>query len=224
MHKDNEIHPSAEATGIILHGDDKDLEISKKIENMIYVGMADEAGAGCLAGDLVVAAVILDPNKPIVGINDSKKLTSKIRDALYNEIIEKSIDYCIVHISPEEIDELNILQARMKGFKLAIEGLKRVDYALIDGNKMPNDLNVPADWVIRGDAKFEGISAASILAKVTRDRQIIKQAETYPEYGFEKHKGYGTKEHMDKLQEIGPCEIHRFSYKPVKEAADLFTF
>jgi ribonuclease HII len=193
-------------------------EIKIKINETLYTAMVDECGAGPLCGDLVVAAVILDPNNPIVGLNDSKKLTEKKRELLYPQIIEKALDYCIIHISPKEIDKINIFQARMLGMKMAIEGLKRVDYAVIDGNKIPQGLIVEADYVIKGDAKIEGIGAASILAKVTRDRQMEEQSKIYPGYGFEKHKGYGTKVHMDALKELGPCEIHRFSYAPVKEA------
>lgn len=194
-------------------------EIKIKIQETVYTAMVDECGAGPLCGDLVVAAVILDPNNPIVGLNDSKKLTEKKRELLYPQIIEKALDYCIIHISPEEIDKINIFQARMLGMKMAIEGLKRVDYAVIDGNKIPKGLVVEADYVIKGDAKIEGIGAASILAKVTRDRQMEEQSKIYPGYGFEKHKGYGTKIHMEALKKLGPCEIHRFSYAPVKEAA-----
>jgi ribonuclease HII len=193
-------------------------EIKIKINETLYTAMVDECGAGPLCGDLVVAAVILDPNNPIVGLNDSKKLTEKKRELLYPQIIEKALDYCIIHISPKEIDKINIFQARMLGMKMAIEGLKRVDYAVIDGNKIPQGLVVEADYVIKGDAKIEGIGAASILAKVTRDRQMEEQSKIYPGYGFEKHKGYGTKVHMDALKELGPCEIHRFSYAPVREA------
>lgn len=193
-------------------------EIKIKINETLYTAMVDECGAGPLCGDLVVAAVILDPNNPIVGLNDSKKLTEKKRELLYPQIIEKALDYCIIHISPKEIDKINIFQARMLGMKMAIEGLKRVDYAVIDGNKIPQGLVVEADYVIKGDAKIEGIGAASILAKVTRDRQMEEQSKIYPGYGFEKHKGYGTKVHMEALKELGPCEIHRFSYAPVKEA------
>lgn len=193
-------------------------EIKTKIAETLYTAMVDECGAGPLCGDLVVAAVILDPDNPIIGLNDSKKLTEKKRELLYPQIIEKALDYCIVHISPKEIDKINIFQARMLGMKMAIEGLKRVDYAVIDGNKIPQGLLVEADYVIKGDAKIEGIGAASILAKVTRDRQMDEQSKIYPGYGFEKHKGYGTKVHMEALKKLGPCEIHRFSYAPVKEA------
>ena len=167
---------------------------------------------------LLVAAVILDPNNPITGLNDSKKLTEKKREALYPEIIEKALDYCIIHISPQEIDRINILEARMEGFRRAIAGLKRVDYAIIDGNRIPTGLTVEADYLVEGDAKVACISAASILAKVTRDRLMLEQAKQYPQYGYEKHKGYLTKVHLEALKEHGPCEIHRMSYKPIKES------
>lgn len=193
-------------------------EIKLKIENTLYSAMVDECGAGPLCGDLVVAAVILDPKKPIIGLDDSKKLSEKKREELYPQIIEKALDYCIIHISPKTIDEINIFQARMLGMKMAIEGLKRVDYAVIDGNKIPQGLIMDADYVIKGDSKVKGIGAASILAKVTRDRQMTEQSKLYPGYGFEKHKGYGTKQHMEALLKLGPCEIHRFSYAPVKES------
>ncbi len=192
-------------------------DIRIKVEQTLYTGAVDEAGCGCWAGDLVVAAVILDPKNPIIGLNDSKKLTEKKREALYPEIIEKSLDYCIIHITPQKIDEINILEARMLGMKMALEGLTKLDYAIIDGNKIPKGLLVETDFIIAGDAKFKEIGAASILAKVTRDRQIIEQSKLYPEYGFENHKGYGTKEHMCALDKYGPIkDFHRFSYKPIK--------
>lgn len=173
-------------------------------------------GAGPLCGDLVVASVILNPEKPISGLNDSKKLTEKKRDALYPEILEKALDYCIVRISPKEIDTLNIYQARMEGFRRAIAGLKKVDYAIIDGNKVPEGLTVEADYLIKGDALIQCISAASILAKVTRDKDMIEIAKQYPHFAFEKHKGYGTAVHLEMLKQHGPIEgLHRYSYKPV---------
>jgi len=193
-------------------------EIEEKIAMTLYTAGVDEAGAGCLCGDLVVAAVILDPNNPIIGLNDSKKLTEKVREKLYDEIIKKAIDYCIIHISPSEVDKINIFQARMMGMKRAIEGLKKVDYVIIDGNKIPQGLSVETDYVIKGDSKFKSIGAASILAKVTRDRQIVEQSLIYPGYGFEKHKGYGTKVHLEALTLLGPCAIHRLSYAPVRES------
>lgn len=197
----------------------RDLEsIKMKINETLYSAGCDEAGAGCGASDLLVAAVILDPNNLITGLNDSKKLTEKKRELLYTEIIEKALDYCIVHISPKEVDSLNIFQARMEGFRRAIAGLKKVDYVVIDGNKIPSGLTVDTDFLIKGDSLLQCISAASILAKVTRDRLMIQQSILYPEYGFEKHKGYLTKDHLEALIKYGPCEIHRMSYKPVKES------
>lgn len=195
-----------------------EFEIKQKIRQYVYSAGCDEAGAGCGAGDLFVAAVILNPECPIAGLNDSKKLTEKTREMLYPEILEKAIDYCIVQVSSQEIDKINIFQARMEGFKRAIAGLKKVDYAIIDGNKIPDGLTVDADYLVKGDAKIECISAASILAKVARDRLMIEQAKLYPEYGFEKHKGYLTKEHLDALKQYGPCAIHRLTYKPIKDS------
>lgn len=192
-------------------------QIKAKVDLNIYSAGLDEAGAGCGASDLLVAAVILDPKNPIEGLNDSKKLTEKKRELLYPEIIEKALDYCILHISPKEVDSLNIFQARMEGFRRAIAGLKRVDYAVIDGNKIPSGLTVDTDFLIKGDSLLQCISAASILAKVTRDRLMIEQSILYPEYGFEKHKGYLTKDHLEALIKHGPCEIHRMSYKPIKD-------
>ncbi len=195
---------------------DNENRIREKIKNLTFYAGCDEAGAGCGASDLLVAAVILDPNNPIEGLNDSKKLTEKKREELYPIIVEKALDYCIINISPKEIDTINILQARMEGFRRAINGLKKVDYAIIDGNKIPNNMNIETDYLIKGDEKLACISAASILAKVTRDRLMIEQSKLYPEYNFEKHKGYLTKEHLEALKKYGPCEIHRLSYKPVK--------
>ena len=193
-------------------------QIKSKIIETLYSAGCDEAGAGCGASDLLVAAVILDPKNPIEGLNDSKKLTEKKREALYPEIIEKALDYCIIHVSPQEIDKINILQARMEGFRRAILGLKKVEYAIIDGNKIPEGLAVDIDYLVKGDEKLACISAASILAKVTRDRLMIEQAKLYPNYGFEKHKGYLTKDHLEALKQFGPCEIHRMTYKPIKDS------
>jgi ribonuclease HII len=197
---------------------EKDLKIKDKIKGMLYVCGCDEAAAGNFSGNLIVAACILDPNNPIEGLNDSKKLTAKKRFELYPEIIEKAIDYCIIEITPEEIDNSNILAMRMEGMKRAIEGLKKVDYVIIDGNRLPEGLKVESDFVIKGDLKFKSVSAASILAKTTVDKQMIEHDKKYPEYGFAKHKGYGTKIHKEALEKHGPCEIHRMSYKPVRES------
>ena len=193
-------------------------QIKEKISLTVYSAGVDEAGAGPLCGDLVVAAVILDPNNPITGLNDSKKLSEKKRDALYPEIIEKALDYCIVYITPQEIDQMNIFQARMEGFRRAVAGLKRVDYAILDGDKVPPRMLVETDCLVKGDAKVAAISAASILAKVSRDKQLVEIGQSYPHFKFENHKGYGTKVHLEMIKEHGPIiGFHRTTYKGVKE-------
>ncbi len=172
----------------------------------------DEAGRGPLAGDVYAAAVILDTQNPIEGLNDSKKLSEKKREALYDEITEKAKDYCIARATVAEIEEINILAAAMLAMKRAVNGLsEKPNLALIDGNKTP-DLDIEAKAVVKGDATSESIAAASILAKVERDRYMKKMAEEYPQYLFEKHKGYGTKLHYEKILEYGPCPIHRPSF------------
>ena len=172
----------------------------------------DEAGRGPLAGPVCAAAVILKPNDIIEGVNDSKKLTEKKREMLYDIIKERAVSYSIAFATVEEIEELNILNATMLAMKRAVEGLSvPADYAIIDGNKTPN-LQIPCNYVIKGDAKSMSIAAASILAKVTRDRLLLEYAEQYPEYQFEKHKGYGTKAHREVLLEYGPCPVHRLSF------------
>ena len=178
----------------------------------------DEAGAGPLCGDVVAAAVILDPNNPIEGLTDSKKLTEKKRERLFDEICEKALDYSIARSTVAEIDEINILNARMLAMTRAIAGLKKpCIHALIDGNRLP-DTPLDCTAIIKGDSQVAAISAASILAKVQRDREMIAYEEQYPGYGFAKHKGYGTKVHLEALQTFGPCPIHRMSYAPVKKA------
>lgn len=172
----------------------------------------DEAGRGPLAGDVYAAAVILDPDNPIEGLNDSKKLSEKKREALYDEIIEKSLDYCIAKATIAEIEQINILSAAMLAMKRAVSGLDKLpELALIDGNKTP-DLQCEARAVVKGDATSASIAAASILAKVERDRYMLEKAKEYPQYGFEKHKGYGTKLHREKILELGPCPLHRPSF------------
>ncbi len=172
----------------------------------------DEAGRGPLAGDVYAAAVILDPKNPIEGLNDSKKLSEKKREALYDEIIEKAKDYCIARATIAEIEEINILNAAMLAMKRAVSGLsEKPVLALIDGNKTP-ELDIEAKAVVKGDATSASIAAASILAKVERDRYMLKMAEKYPVYGFEKHKGYGTKLHREMILTHGHCEIHRPSF------------
>lgn len=172
----------------------------------------DEAGRGPLAGDVYAAAVILNDDVEIVGLNDSKKLSEKKREELFDVIIEKADAYCIATASVKEIDELNILQATMLAMKRAVEGLSiKPEYAMIDGNKIPL-LNCKSDYLIKGDAKSASVAAASVLAKVARDRYMKKIAEEYPQYVFDKHKGYGTKLHYEKLLEYGPSEVHRMTF------------
>lgn len=172
----------------------------------------DEAGRGPLAGPVCAAAVILPKGYVIDGVNDSKKLTEKKREALFDVIKEETLAYSIATASAQEIDEINILQATFLAMKRAVEGLDiKPNIALIDGNKEPH-LDIPMRTVIKGDARSANIAAASILAKVTRDRYMLEMAEKYPEYQFDKHKGYGTKLHYEMLDAFGPCEIHRQSF------------
>lgn len=172
----------------------------------------DEAGRGPLAGPVCAAAVILKPNQIIDGVNDSKKLSEKKREALFDVIKKEALSYSIAFATVEEIEEINILNATMLAMKRAVEGLTvSADYALIDGNRLP-PLNIPCEYIVKGDAKSMSIAAASILAKVSRDRLCYEYAEKYPEYGFDKHKGYGTKLHAQAIKEYGPCEIHRMSF------------
>lgn len=181
----------------------------------------DEAGAGPLCGDLFVAAVVLDPLRPIEGLGDSKKLTDRRRRSLAPLIREHALAWHVVRVSPEEIDRINIFQARMRGFERAAAGLLvSVSEFLIDGNKVPPNMpsDIPSRAIIKGDASEASISAASILAKVARDESMDKAALEYPGYGFEKHKGYGTALHMERLQALGPCPLHRRSFAPVAAA------
>ena len=174
----------------------------------------DEAGRGPLAGDVFAAAVVLDPNNPIEGLNDSKKLSPKKRDALYDKIRAQALDWCVAQISVTEIDKTDILSADLLAMRNAFERLKPFSgIVLVDGDVLP-ELDFEGDLknVIGGDARSEAIAAASILAKVERDRYMIKQAELYPGYGFEKHKGYGTKAHYEAIEKLGLCPIHRRSF------------
>lgn len=172
----------------------------------------DEAGRGPLAGPVYAAAVILPRGLVIEGLNDSKKLTEKRREALYDVIIEQAVAYGIGSADEKEIDEINILQATFLAMRRAIAQLNvRPDLALIDGNR-ESDFGVPAETVIGGDGRSANIAAASILAKVTRDRVMLEYARQYPQYGFDVHKGYGTKRHYEALREYGPCPIHRQSF------------
>lgn len=184
---------------------------------MLICGV-DEAGRGPLAGCVVAAAVILDPDRPIVGLNDSKKLSEKKREHLFGEIITNALSYAIAEASVAEIDQLNILQASLLAMRRAIEKLSiPPQKALIDGNKIPQLLTMPAEAIVGGDALIAEISAASILAKVTRDRQLIELDKLYPDYGFAKHKGYGTKEHLAAIDKFGAIPgIHRMTFAPLK--------
>ncbi|MFT7491574.1 MAG: ribonuclease HII [Pseudohongiellaceae bacterium] len=176
----------------------------------------DEVGRGPLAGDVVTAAVILDPQKKIAGLNDSKKLSEKKRNSLFEEIKEKALAYSIARCSVAEIDEINILQASLLAMKRAVEGLCiQPEHVLVDGNYIPN-WTYSAEAVVRGDARVECIAAASILAKVTRDREMVAFDAIYPGFGFAKHKGYPTQWHRDALKKLGITPIHRRSYAPVK--------
>ena len=175
----------------------------------------DEAGRGPLAGPVVAAAVILNPSKPIKGLNDSKKLSAKRRDALFDEIQDKALCLCVAQASVQEIDELNILRATLLAMQRAVAGLRLAPAkVLVDGNQLPM-LPMLCEAVVGGDALIAEISAASILAKVQRDRWCAEVDLTWPAYGFAKHKGYGTAAHMQALQEHGPCELHRRTFAPI---------
>jgi ribonuclease HII len=188
---------------------------------MLIAGV-DEAGRGPLAGPVTVAAVIL--KKPIAGLNDSKKLSEKKRFELEPLIIENALAYAVVHISVEQIEDINILQASLLGMQQAVAALKvSPDKILVDGNKCP-EFTQPAQAIIGGDGKIAEISAASILAKNFRDRLMVKLSKEFPHYGFDKHKGYGTKYHLQQLHKHGPCEHHRKSYAPIQKLLQMEMF
>ena len=186
----------------------------------MQIAGVDEAGRGPLIGSVVTAAVILDPLNPIEGLNDSKKLTAKKREQLYVEIKEKALAWSIAEASHNEIDEINILQATMLAMKRAVEGLSITpDLVRIDGNRCP-ELTVNCEAVVGGDALHAEISAASILAKVTRDHQMQEMDQQFPQYGFAKHNGYPTKAHLEAIAHYGVLPEHRRSYKPIKLMLD----
>ena len=192
-----------------------DFELEKKATENGYrfVCGVDEAGRGPLAGPVCAAAVILDQDIELEGVNDSKKLSEKKREALFDVICEKAVAYSIAFASVEEIEEFNILNATYLAMNRAIEGLKvKSDFALIDGNRVPKDIKINCETVVKGDAKSLSIAAASILAKVTRDRLLLEYDKQYPEYNFAKHKGYGTAEHMEAIRKYGMSEVHRPSF------------
>jgi ribonuclease HII len=184
------------------------------------VAGVDEAGRGPLAGPVVAAAVILDDQQTIAGVNDSKKLSPKRREQLFDEIRAKALCFCIAEASTQEIDELNILQATLLAMRRAVEGLRlRPSQVLVDGNRLPV-LNVPAQAIVKGDAKVASIAAASILAKVHRDRWCEAVDVTFPQYGFATHKGYPTPAHLQALAQHGVCEVHRRSFAPVRQTLE----
>ena len=188
-------------------------DYENKYKSLGYVAGIDEAGRGPLAGPVVCACVImpLEEDKIIEGINDSKKLTAKKRETLFDKIINTAISYCIIQIDEKTIDEINILQATKLGMKKALEGLSiKPSVVLVDAVKI--DTDIKQEDIIKGDALSYNIASASILAKVFRDRLMIENSKKYPNYKFEKHKGYGTKEHIEALKKFGKCDIHRNSF------------
>ena len=188
-------------------------EIEAKNKGYKLICGVDEAGRGPLAGPVCAAAVILPENCVIEGLNDSKKISEKKREKLFDIITEKALAYSIAYGTLEEIEKYNILEATYIAMNRAIDGLElKADFALIDGNRVPKGITVPCETVIKGDSKSFSIAAASILAKVTRDRLMLEYDQKYPEYLFAKHKGYGTKAHYDAIKQHGVCEIHRLSF------------
>lgn len=186
----------------------------EKINNGFnLVAGVDEAGRGPLAGPVCAAAVILPIDCEIEGLDDSKKISEKKREKLYDIIIEKAVAYNIQLVDNVVIDDINILNATYLAMTNAVNNLEtKPDFVLIDGNRLPPQLKTPSEAIVKGDSKSMSIAAASILAKVTRDRLMLELAKKYPEYEFERHKGYGTKLHCEKLREFGPCEIHRKTF------------
>ena len=190
--------------------------LRKKYSGSLYAGV-DEVGRGPIAGPVVAAAVILDPARSINGLADSKKSSEKKRDSLFDEIVNNCLAYAIASASVEEIDQLNILHASMLAMKRAVESLNpAAEYVLVDGNRCPQ-LTIPAEAVVKGDSRVACISAASILAKVTRDREMERLDKLYPGYGLAQHKGYPTKAHIDALSKNGLNALYRRSFKPVRE-------
>lgn len=188
------------------------IEHEKKAQGFNLIAGVDEAGRGPLAGPVCVAAVILPEDAYLEKINDSKKLTDKVKDRLYDQIKEIALAYSIVLVSHEEIDNLNILNATFKGMCDSVNSLSvKPDYVLIDGNRIKG-MEIPHECVVKGDSKSISIAAASILAKVTRDRYMMELDEKYPEYNLKKHKGYPTKDHYDALKKYGASDVHRKSF------------
>lgn len=210
----------APAELVLAADDDPERAIAELLAAHPRTAGVDEAGRGPLAGPVCAAAVILDPERPIEGLADSKKLTKKRREALAPEIKEKALAWCVAWASAEEIDRLNILQATMTAMKRAVEGLQiEPELVLVDGNRRPA-LRLPVEAIVKGDAKVPAISAASILAKTERDRVMTELAQTYPGYGFEAHAGYGTAKHLKALMTLGVTPEHRRSFSPVRDALE----
>ena len=183
-----------------------------------FVAGVDEVGRGPLAGAVYAAAVVLDPFKAIEGLKDSKQLTEKKREALDVSIREHAVSYCVARAEVGEIDEINILQASMLAMQRAVSGLNvPAEFVIVDGNRSPG-FACPSEWLVKGDAKSDVVKAASIIAKVARDREMVRLDELYPEYGLAQHKGYPTPVHLEALKIHGPSPIHRMSFAPCREA------
>lgn len=181
----------------------------------------DEVGRGPLAGDVVAAAVILDPDNPVAGLQDSKKLSEKKREQLFPLIQQQALSFCVARASVQEIDDINILHASLLAMKRAVTGLAiQPEHVLVDGNRLPQ-WHYAAEAVVKGDDRVAAIAAASILAKVVRDREMVDFEQTYPGYGFAAHKGYPTKQHMAAIEQQGLTPIHRLSFGPVKKQLEL---
>jgi ribonuclease HII len=201
---------------LFVNQSDFDDEEFRRTYSGIYFAGVDEVGRGPIAGPVVAAAVILDPARPVAGLADSKQLSEKKREQLFDQIRESAISFAIAEASVAEIDCLNILHASMLAMKRAVEQLiPAAEFALIDGNRCP-ELSIPSQYVIKGDSKVACISAASILAKVSRDRLMIELDKQYPGYGLARHKGYPTKAHLDALSKNGLNPLYRQSFAPVK--------
>ena len=192
---------------------DYEFEKAASDSGFSFICGVDEAGRGPLAGPVCAAAVILPEGAVIEGLDDSKKLTEKKRERLYDIIKQTAVAYSVAYGTLEEIETVNILEATYLAMNRAIEGLTiKPDFALIDGNRVPRGIKIPCETVVKGDSRSMSVAAASVLAKVTRDRLMLEYDKKYPEYNFKKHKGYGTKEHTELIKQYGPCEIHRLSF------------
>ena len=197
-------------------------EFPAELKQIKYIAGVDEVGRGPLAGAVIAAAVILDPENPIEGLRDSKKLSEKKRELLFGEIKAKALAYAVGRAEVEEIDDINILHASMLAMQRSIEALDlKPGHVLVDGNRCPK-CEYPSTAVVKGDDRVDVIAAASILAKVSRDRELLELDEVYPGYGLAKHKGYPTKDHIAALEKLGVTEIHRKTFGPVKKILEGF--